>query len=111
MRRVAILLSIGFCTACGAHATGPAWPKSAGVERVGEAKDDGGESLAPRVPTAAVAVEGPAVEDNVAPVAAAAPAAKPAAPADGAAPAAPTATDPNAPIILDFEETIEIDAK
>jgi hypothetical protein len=108
MRRVALLL---FVTACGAHATGPAWPKSAGTERVGEAADDGGESLAPRAPQAVAAVEGPATDDTPAP-AVEAPVAKPvAAPTDGGA-AAPAATpDPNAPIILDFEETIEIDAK
>ena len=108
MRRVAILL---FVTACGARATGPAWPKSAGTERVGEAADDGGESLAPRAPQAVAAVEGPATDDAPAPAAAPAPTAKPdPKPADGAAPA-PASTDPAAPVILDFEETIEIDAK
>jgi hypothetical protein len=42
--------------ACGA-APGPAWPKSAGLERMGEAAEDGGESLAPRVPSEIAAVE------------------------------------------------------
>ena len=113
MRRVAALWLVGFCAgACGARATGPAWPKSAGTERIGESADDGGESLAPHAPQAAAAVEGPAPDDQPEATAAATPAAAPAAtPTDGAAATPAATTDPNAPIILDFEETIEIDAK
>jgi hypothetical protein len=111
MRRVALLLFVGFgAGACGARATGPAWPKSAGTERIGDASEDGGESLAPRVATAAV-VEGPAEEapaPEAAPVAAPKPDAKP---TDGAAPAPAAGPDATTPVILDFEETIEIDAK
>jgi hypothetical protein len=108
MRGLALLL---FVTACGARATGPAWPKSAGTERVGEATDDGGESLAPRAPQEAVAIEGPATEDVPAAAPAAAPAAKPAAAPENTTAPAPAGADPSVPIILDYEETIEIDAK
>jgi hypothetical protein len=108
MRRLALVTLV--LAACGARAsTGPAWPKSAGTERVGDADQDGGESLEPRVPQAVVAVEQSADDD--APAApAAAPTAKPADPAAGGAPAVtPTAGDPETPVMLDFEEEIVID--
>jgi len=97
--------------ACGARATtGPAWPKSAGDHRVGEAEDDGGQSLEPRVPQAVVAIEQSADDDAAAAPAAPAPAAKPAENGGGAAPATPPATgDDQPPVMLDFEEEIIID--
>ena len=108
MRRLAGLAFL--LAACGAHgAAGPAWPKSAGTERIGEAADDGGESLAPREPAAVAAIEASDADD--APAAASAPtAAKPTASAPGGA-AAPTtqpAQDPDVPVMLDFEEEIII---
>lgn len=109
MRRLAAVLIV-LSAACGARtSTGPAWPKSAGSERIGEADDDGGQSLEPRVPQAVAAVEQSA--DDTAPAAAppAAPAAKPAE-AGGATPAAtPPPSDSEQPVMLDFEEEIVIE--
>lgn len=107
MRRLSALLL--FVSACAAHASGPAWPKSAGTARVGDADDDGGESLAPRAPSAVVAVEQSVADDDpVLPVAA--PVAKPADPAGGGATAPTTqpTPDPDQPVMLDFEEEIII---
>jgi hypothetical protein len=107
MRRFAFLVLVA---GCGAHgATGPAWPKSAGTERVGEAKDDGGESLAPRQPAAVAAIESSGDDD--APAAAPAPTEiKPAVSAavGGVAPTDAKPADPDTPVMLDFEEEIII---
>jgi len=96
---------------CGARgAEGPAWPRSAGTERVGSARDDGGESLQPKLPKEVAAVE--SSEDDVAePSTPVATAAKPAEPGGGAGAGAatPASTDPEQPVMLDFEEEIVID--
>lgn len=110
MRRFAAVLIV-LVAACGAR-TGadPAWPKSAGTERIGEASDDGGQSLDPRVPQAVAAIEQSADDSAPAATAAPAPAAKPADATGAGAPAAtPTPGDPEQPVMLDFEEEIVIE--
>ena len=52
---LASLVALGIAACGGAQKS--AWPKSAGTERLGEPKDDGGESLEPRVPSEVAAVE------------------------------------------------------
>ena len=105
MRVVAVVLCAAL-TACGAHSSGPAWPRSAGTERVGVADDDGGESLQPRMSKEIAAVE--ISSDDDVPVPRVAVAAKPADAGGGATP--PVApTDQEQPVMLDFEDEIIIE--
>ncbi len=102
MRLLATALFVALA-ACGG-AQGPGWPKSAGTERLGDAADDGGESLAPRVPSEVAAVESGGL---AAPIARA-----PEAPATSTAPVVPdSATPPPAdgtPQLIELTEEIII---
>jgi hypothetical protein len=108
MRRLAVLLTL-VAAACGARAgSGPAWPKSAGTDRQGDAAADGGESLQPRLPSAVAAIEASSDTDDAV-VPAAPVVAKPVEAGGGAAPAATAPADADTPVMLDFEEEIVID--
>jgi len=101
MRTLAALLVA--LAACGGS-KGPAWPKSAGTERLGEATDDGGESLEPRVPSEVAAVEYGGLPQ---------PSAKPEVRATTAAPATPDAVAPTpaadgTPQLIELTEEIII---
>jgi hypothetical protein len=103
MLRLAALVAVAL-VGCGA-AHGPTWPKSAGTARLGEATDDGGESLAPQVPSEVAAIEaGGEVEPEVVKPEVRTAVVAPAAPDAGAGPATPAQT----PQLIELEEEIII---